>query len=754
MTELEATSFPKDEEKDINLLLARVKKNPSGFRDRILSKLQEFSGNFEELKRDPGTRNLDFASLCIFFAQIYELYPTELREYLSSMMEVVDTMAHQLHPANRFKIVQCIIVIQKKGFIDFLKSIPFYTKLFDIKDKKLRKMLSAHIVNFIKSYSKKKKLSKIEGTFARQLSDLFKTSSIDIIRVWIKILMRLYIKRIWISAKLVNLIAEQIYSPNAKTSFLVAKFLMATTEESPITEDSDDEGETLAELTQKFAKKYKKSKNKIEKMEKQIANARKKEARREKLLSVARVYPIDMIYSPNRFVQTLIQKLTSDKSGKFAWKFEVMCLIGRLICRHRLIFPSYFNMLLRYVRPEVSGLPKLLTFAAEAVHENSPIEDLENFCKKVIETLVMEGMGDDKISLGINVLRLILLRNQHAMGADDINYVCGFKVKRKKNISSAARAFLNIAREVCPDMLNKEFLGFEIKKAQKTEQRLVDTGDFKNRIDGAHLLGEDTDIPVECQRVLGDEDFKKIKMLKRKQVLENMRSEAERQIATDYDKRNLEELREKFIAQKYKGEAEDEDEDDEEGEDDGEDEEGMEIDEEELDKDYDEIEYEDSDEDGQNDDDEEDQEDEDDEEEGNSKNEMEIEEEEEIDEVDMEAEEDEDEDESEEELEKMKTGFLSEDLVTQFKSKQRKKVEKSAEHFEKLIAKKYATKKKNKKGSKTNSEKLKNKPELMIMDKIKRKQRDLKAVTRKISKKDKNFKGHYSKLSQKFGKRK
>ena len=41
------------EEKDINLLLSRIWKDPHNFQDRIMSKLNEFTENFEKIKLNP-----------------------------------------------------------------------------------------------------------------------------------------------------------------------------------------------------------------------------------------------------------------------------------------------------------------------------------------------------------------------------------------------------------------------------------------------------------------------------------------------------------------------------------------------------------------------------------------------------------------------------------------------------------------------------------------------------------------------------
>lgn len=84
---------------------------------------------------------------------------------------------------------------------------------------------------------------------------------------------------------------------------MTAKFLISTAEQIFIAEDSDDEDETLEELTKQFQFKYKNSKKKIEKLKKQIKNVKKKNQKMEKLYNTSNVYPIDQLYNPHQFIK-------------------------------------------------------------------------------------------------------------------------------------------------------------------------------------------------------------------------------------------------------------------------------------------------------------------------------------------------------------------------------------------------------------------------------------------------------------------
>ncbi len=158
-------------------------------------------------------------------------------------------------------------------------------------------MVFFHILKKIKILVKKKKFSKIETSLVIILQNLIRDSDIVITKRIIKLLMRLFYKRIWTSKKIVNLIASSMESKDQKLNLMVSRFMIQTAEKMYFEEESDQEDENLEELTKEFGKKYKNSKKKIEKLERQIKNLKKKEKRLQKIQSESNVYPIDMVYN-------------------------------------------------------------------------------------------------------------------------------------------------------------------------------------------------------------------------------------------------------------------------------------------------------------------------------------------------------------------------------------------------------------------------------------------------------------------------
>ena len=805
------TGFSKDEEKDINLLITRVKKTPQLFKDRILAKLKEFSQLFTEIKAAPNQKNADFSNLCMFFAQIYEFYPLDLRPLLESLIQLFEQSGPVLHPLLRYKIIQTLIVIKKKGFINFFKSFDFFVSIFGYPDKQLRGLVFEHMASFLRSMSVKKDILKKESELLACFTKSLASSSPEIGRRLIKLLTKLYMTRVWCTVKSANLIASKIVSGDEKTSMMVARFLIASTE-AVIKEEADDEedNDNFAEIKKQYSLKNKFSKKKIEKLERQMKNIKKKEERMEKLVTNSNVYPIDLLYNPSSFVDQLYGKLMKDKNMKFLLKQEIMCLLGRLIGRNKLIYPNYYNYVFRFVKPELKTPERLFAFIAESVHTSSPLLDVEQLCKKFVDMFVCEGNSEEKIIVGINFLRLVMTRNELALNTEQINQIAGFRTLKSKHVSAASKAFINVIRDLCPDQLDKEFHVYNFKG--ELDVRVERRKDVVDRVEGADLLKQDKGgVDVENLRVFTEEDFRKIRKLKSKKAMKKMEEFEEEKEA---QKRAIHmptvdvlEERRKFI--RGEGDLKEYGEDEiealvndpnyegllEELEgmevESGNDEDGDEVgDQEDIEDDEDEEEVdEDEEEDGDEEDGDEEDEDEDDEDEEEvDEDEEEVDEDEEGDIKEDESnrnvvksikkvhrtivtqpvrapkfkkaessssedEEDEDDDDIEEnfqdyDTEMQKRGFVTENMLNTKKSQKEIKAQTQMQKFEQILQRKYLFKKNQKKGSSTNTDKLKCKPAMMIVEKLRFEKQNVSAAKKRI-RKGKNFVGRPTRYDMK-----
>lgn len=103
-----------------------------------------------------------------------------------------------------------------------------------------------------------------------------------------------------------------------------------------------------------------------------------------------------------------------------------------------------------------------------------------------------------------------------AMDEDEIYQVCLLRKIKHKMVAGSVRSFINLWRSINVKMLKKEYRGrfFEDKEDEVYD---YNSGTTKAKIDGIELLNKALGTKnIECERLLTDDDFKKIRRLKKK----------------------------------------------------------------------------------------------------------------------------------------------------------------------------------------------------------------------------------------------
>jgi len=158
----------------------------------------------------------------------------------------------------------------------------------------------------------------------------------------------------------------------------------------------------------------------------------------------------------------------------------------------------------------------------ESIHELVPPETIKPVIEKIIANFVTDYCPNQNITVGLNAIREILIRQPLALDEAQIEYLIEFRSYRNKSVMSAARSLINFFREVCPMLLpkkylgrDKEFLTEEDKKAPVYGEQLV-----SNTVDGAHLLKEDKGgVSVAALRALDKSDFRRMEVLKKRMAM-------------------------------------------------------------------------------------------------------------------------------------------------------------------------------------------------------------------------------------------
>jgi protein SDA1 len=244
--------------------------------------------------------------------------------------------------------------------------------------------------------------------------------------------------------------------------------------------------------------------------------------RREELLGYNLTFPIDNIYNPQTFADQLFSKLKSSKF-KFTDKTQMMAVLSRLIGRHRLILPNFYSFLQKYLKYGNKDVGRIFAFLAEATHVNVPSEYLEPLIKYIILHFANESCPDLKITMGLNCITQMCARKPLLISEEDLKFLCELSKYKEKNVNRAIKCLINLYRDLNIEMLPKQFRGR--RDTGEKESMLGKRGylegqaEVNTRVDGADLLNEDENgVQVECDRFLTNEDFRKIKKIKRKQV--------------------------------------------------------------------------------------------------------------------------------------------------------------------------------------------------------------------------------------------
>jgi len=129
----------------------------------------------------------------------------------------------------------------------------------------------------------------------------------------------------------------------------------------------------------------------------------------------------------------------------------------------------------------------------ESMHELVPPETIKPVIERIIANFVTEYCPNNNITVGLNAIREILMRQPLALDEAQIEYLVEFRSYRNKSVMAAARSLINYFRDVCPALLPKKLLGRD-KEWHTEEDKVVPIfGEqhLSRTVEDAHLLKED-----------------------------------------------------------------------------------------------------------------------------------------------------------------------------------------------------------------------------------------------------------------------
>ena len=455
--------------------------------------------------------------------------------------------------------------------------------------------------------------------------------------------------------------------------------------------------EELDELKNKYKllgkSNNRKTKQRKAKLKELMKSIERKEKRRSKVITNKDFMPIDRIKDPLTFSQELFKKGNSYQRGEFSHKIIIIRLLGRVLGRHRLLLDNYFSFMLNFMKSDQEDVEVILASLIEACHNQIPPSELEPVINKLFDNFISETYPAQLVNLGLNTLREIIERCPYCIDKAQYSLVQDLRFYKNKSVSNAARSIVNLCKEI-----NEKF-------GKGTGEISFGDNKFDDGIEGIELLKKlekkPKDYKMDQEEILDEKQLKKLKALKIKYEAELLQHK--KTGITDNDINEMVGEKKKYKEDKNENEEEDENleiEDDEELEEIEDEEEESEEEnekiknkgnnEEEEEENWDEIELEEISDDDKN-----------------ISLDEEHSEEIELDDSEIEG--------SNESSEKDDQGFINPENLKNYRLTRKEKFEKIRnENGEK---EKYKVVRKEKKGGKTNKEKLKNKPYMMVKNK-------------------------------------
>lgn len=217
----------------------------------------------------------------------------------------------------------------------------------------------------------------------------------------------------------------------------------------------------------------------------------KKIKKKSRINANTNFFPIDLLNNPQDFVEKLFSDLKKS-NDKFEVKLAMMSVISRVIGRHNLFLLNYYSFLQKYCYPHQNEIGKILVYVAESCHSLIPPEELEMLVKHLIDNFVNDRCTEDKICMGLNVLREMCIKNHLIMDEFHLNYLAEYKDYKNKNVSSSAKSIINLYRQVNPKLLNKKFQGRRLGEEDISSVKVTKYGEniVNENIEGADVLGK------------------------------------------------------------------------------------------------------------------------------------------------------------------------------------------------------------------------------------------------------------------------
>ena len=485
----------------------RINRDSEAYKEEFHKILLLFKEQFEIILKYPNKSIKGFKELLMFFSHISNKFPEELNFIQKDLPKILSENYLIIPHEMRLAIVDSLSLLRKKELLTPMETLPLFFSLIKCQDKILRKKLTDCIISDLKKIKETKKnldsIKKIQNFCETLLKDPNKKLS----RKTLNILITLYQKKIWNDDRTVNLIAKCVSVNDIKMSSAACQFFLS---EYNIDEPDTSSEEELDELKNKYKllgkSNNRKTKERKAKLKQLMKSIERKEKRHSKVIINKDFMPIDRIKDPLSFSQELFKKANSYQRGEFSHKLIVIRLLGRVLGRQRLLLENYYNFMLNFMKSDQKDIEIILASLIESCHNQIPPSELEPIINKLFDNFISENYPAQLVNLGLNTLREIIERCPYCIDKSQYSIIQDLRFYKNKSVSNAARSIVNLCKEI------------DGKFGKGNREISFGDNNFDYGIEGIELLKKlekkPKDYKMDQEEILDEKQLKKLKALK------------------------------------------------------------------------------------------------------------------------------------------------------------------------------------------------------------------------------------------------
>jgi protein SDA1 len=557
------------------LLQSQIRRDPEGYEQEYRIQFRSFETTAQTFHVTPGRPHKHFQELVSFIAHVYPCY-LRLREELDFPQIVFGTLRREperIHPTARKVLVAAILALLRRDAVPLMTVLQELFKLFTIEDKELRSLMHGRLLSEISSRTssvsgKQQKRKNQSSSFAgvihvpplelkKRVQDFLmkfvnngKTTSELVLRAVAGLVCALYKRKDWVDEFTVNsMLLALCKSEEAKVSSAAMHIFLG-------------ESNFAAAMLEMQPESPKDKKNPNVDSEDEGLNQKKRKKMTDEMSSCD-FGAIDSLIEPYNFTEDILKRaMNNTDRTSFEYRLLALRLVCRLVYRRELVLPNLYPFLEKYLYPSNRHVTKILACLAQACHSNVPPEEMQSVVRHVLTHFVSDHCRPEVLTVGLNTLRGICERAPLALSRDQLMDLVQYRnMKTSKSVSCAARALLNVYREVHPELLHRSLRGKEAAIAVQ-----------KGTVQRVRVFGDNTDVA---------QDVDGIELLEAAKKRRRLQKEEEEQSDEEEDGDEEEEFEEEDGDEEEEFEEEDEDDEEEDEDDEEEDEDDAESDEEE-----------------------------------------------------------------------------------------------------------------------------------------------------------------------------